>query len=111
MQKTPYIDYCYLNDSFCKDIGHDETLMSAEIIFSVYIEKTLRGTDPKTYWEAKESPEWPQWEKAINVELSQIKSMGTWEMVMCPKVAKPISNKWVFTGKFGKSGEILKYKA
>ena len=55
LQKTPYINY--LNDPFCKDIGHDETLISAEIIFSVYIEKTLKDTDSKTYQKAKESPE------------------------------------------------------
>ena len=111
LRKTPHIDYRYLNDPFCEDIGHDETLTSAEIIFSVYIKKTIRGTDPKSYREARESLEWPQWEKAIQTELAQLKSMGTWEMVTCPKDAKPIFNKWVFARKFGKTGELLKYKA
>ena len=85
--------------------------MLTKAIFTAYAEKTLRRTDPKMYREARESSEWPHWEKAIETELSQLKSMGTWEMVKCSKDAKLISNKWVFTRKFSKTGELLKYKA
>ena len=61
--------------------------------------------------EAKRSPEWPEWEKAIKIELDQLTEMGTWNLVDKPTEAVPISNKWVFLNKFNKNGEIIKYKA
>ena len=111
LQKTPQIDYRYLNDPFSDDLGHETLLTSAETIFAVYSKPTLRGNNPKTFWEARSSVEWPYWEKAIQTELTQLKNMGTWKMVEHPKDAKPISNKWVFVRKFDKEGNLLKYKA
>lgn len=35
---------------------------------------------PQTINEAKASPEWPEWEKAINEEYSLLECMGTWEL-------------------------------
>ena len=37
--------------------------------------------------------------------------MGTWELVDKPRGAVPIANKWVFTKKRNKEGEVIKYKA
>ena len=62
----------------------------------VYTESTLRGTEPKTLQEAKRSPEWPDWEKAIQTKLTQLNNMGTWKLVKNPSGRAPISNKWVF---------------
>jgi hypothetical protein len=70
----------------------------------------LGGDDPKSLKEARTSPEWPEWERAINAELDQLNEMGTWSLVEKPTDAIPIANKWVFTKKYGKSGELLKYK-
>jgi hypothetical protein len=36
---------------------------------------------------------------------------GTWELVDPPEGRKPVSNKWVFTRKDDKDGELRKYKA
>ena len=52
--------------------------------------------------EAKQSPEWPEWEKAIQTKLNMLKQMGTWEMVDAPKDRKPITSKWVFIKKYDK---------
>jgi hypothetical protein len=46
--------------------------------------------------EARKSVKWPEWEKAIQAELAQLKKMGTWKLVPKPKNAIPITNKWVF---------------
>jgi hypothetical protein len=70
----------------------------------------LGGDKPKSLKEAKESPEWPEWEQAIQAELEQLQNMGTWSLVDKPMSAIPIANKWVFTRKYGKCGELLKYK-
>ena len=83
---------------------------SAEIMYQAFTETNLQKGDPKTLKEAKLSPEWPEWEKAIQAELKQLREMGTWDLVDPPKGREPITNKWVFVKKLGKNGELLKYK-
>jgi len=46
--------------------------------------------------EAKKSPDWPEWEKAMQSELNQLHAMGTWELMDKPPDAVLIANKWVF---------------
>ena len=55
--------------------------------------------------------EWPDWEKAIQTELTPLNNMGTWKLVKNPSDRAPISNKWVFLQNFTKTEELLKYKA
>jgi hypothetical protein len=45
---------------------------------------------PRSIAEAKASPEWPQWECAINSELENLTTMGTWELEKCPTERKPV---------------------
>ena len=61
--------------------------------------------------EAKESPDWPEWEKAIQAELNQLREKGTWELVDQPAGVVPLKNKWVFVLKKDKEGCIVRYKA
>jgi len=51
---------------------------------------------PRSIAEAKASPEWPQWEQAINDELENLATMGTWELEDCPAERKPVGCRWVF---------------
>ena len=67
--------------------------------------------DQPTFDQAKRSLEWPEWEKAIQAKLAQLRVKGTWKLVEKPKNAIPISNKWVLTKKRDKEGNIVKYKA
>jgi hypothetical protein len=60
---------------------------------------------------AKESTEWPKWEKAIKAELEQLHWMGTWVLVDKPEGTVPIKNKFVFVKKHNKEGIVIKYKA
>ena len=81
--------------------------MSAEQITNL-----LEGDDNQpTLEQARRSLEWPEWEKAIQSELAQLRGKGTWKMVDKPKNIVPISNKWVLTKKHDKEGNIIKYKA
>ncbi len=61
--------------------------------------------------QARCSLEWPEWEKAIQSELAQLREKGTWKLVEKPKNAILISNKWVLTKKRDKEGNVIKYKA
>src|SRR5258707_320443 len=61
--------------------------------------------------EAKESPEWHEWEKAIQSELNMLHEKGTWKMAELPEGRKAIGNRWVFTKKFDNQGKLSRYKA
>jgi len=77
----------------------------------VFADQSYGSNEPKTLNDAQKSPEWPEWEKAINIELEQLQRMGTWELVDKPPDAVPIANKWVLTKKYNKQGELVKFKA
>jgi len=49
--------------------------------------------------EACTSPDWPEWECAIQTKLEQLWQMGTWKLVNKPASTMPIANKWVFNKK------------
>jgi len=61
--------------------------------------------------DAKKSADWPKWEKAVQIELTQLQQMGTWRLVEKPPDAIPLANKWTFVRKRNKAGEIVKHKA
>ena len=48
---------------------------------------------PISLTEAKKSPDWPEWEKAINAKLKQLQDMSIWKLVKKPLNAIPIANK------------------
>jgi len=105
------VNYCLLNDPFLDEEGEEMHLTSEQITYQVYCDTPLGGEDPKTLQEAKGSPNWLEWEKAITVELEQLDHMGTWQLVNCPIDMVPLANKWVLIQKYNKMGELLKYKA
>jgi hypothetical protein len=71
----------------------------------------LASEDPQSLTEARESPDWPEWEKAIHIELDQLNYRKTWTLVDPPKKHNIIKNKWVFVHKYDKLGKLTKYKA
>jgi len=71
----------------------------------------LPDDDCQTLAQARRSPEWPEWERAIQSELAQLQRMGTWKLIDKPHDAIPIANKFVFAKKRDKEGHIIKYKA
>src|SRR6266581_5738828 len=99
------VDYKYMNDPF-PDEEEAGIVVIREEAFAVMLEE-----DPQNLQEAQRSGEWPEWERAIQAELDQLKKMGTWQLVDKPTGAVPIANKWVFAKKRDKEGNITKYKA
>ena len=69
------------------------------------------GDEFQTLKEAMESPDWPEWERAIKSELGQLQEKETWELVDLPDDAVPLNNKWVFVLKRDKEGWVVKHKA
>ena len=47
---------------------------------------------PQSLKEAKESLEWPEWEKAIQSELNMLCEKGTWQLANLPEGRKVIRN-------------------
>jgi transposase InsO family protein len=66
---------------------------------------------PKSLRDAQESPEWPEWQAAMDEEYRQHLEMGTWELVEPVAGRRPIGCRWVFAKKFDESGKLTKYKA
>jgi Reverse transcriptase (RNA-dependent DNA polymerase)/gag-polypeptide of LTR copia-type/Integrase core domain/GAG-pre-integrase domain len=74
----------------------------------------MMGSDeiyPNTIRDARNSKEWPQWEKAAKAELDMIAEKETWDLVDLPKGRKAIGNRWVFTKKFDEKGNLTRFKA
>jgi hypothetical protein len=83
-----HTDYCRLNDPFSDD--EDDTNLSEH---HIYVTDNLLGDDdPKSLAEAKASPDWPEWEKAVKAELDQLTQKGTWILTENTANRIPISN-------------------
>jgi hypothetical protein len=84
----------------------------AEIARAYHLSGEQMAADtPLTIDEARASDEKDEWEEAMKNELSQLKEMGTYELVDLPKERKAVGCKWVFVKKTDANGAILKHKA
>ena len=112
LENSEQVDYRLLDNPFPDEEEDNEQLVNkAKIAYSIQTETPLGGKDPFTLPEAQKSPNWPEWKKAIDIELEQLQQTGTWRLVNCPEEAVPISNKWIFLTKYNKQGELVKRKA
>jgi hypothetical protein len=64
-----------------------------------------------SYEEGQSQSDWPEWEKAIQVELDALRTAGTWELVERPPNTNVVDLKWVFCVKKEADGNISKWKA
>lgn len=68
--------------------------------------------NPRTILEAQRMPDWPQWEKAINLELdSLIERQVFGPIVPTPPNGTPVGYRWTFVKKTNSKGEVSRYKA
>jgi len=88
----------------------DECLPN-EMLSAVIDRANLASEDPQSLTEARNTSEWPEWEKAVQIELQQLKDRKTWKLTDPPDDRTPIKNKWVFLKKYNKEGTLTKYKA
>ncbi|XP_042467162.1 uncharacterized mitochondrial protein AtMg00820-like [Zingiber officinale] len=66
------------------------------------------ATEPETFEEASQSPEWVI---AMKEEIDALQQNQTWDLLPKPRDVKPISCKWVFKIKRRLDGSIERYKA
>ena len=66
---------------------------------------------PSCYQEAMKSPESHKWKAAMSEEMESLRQSHTWELVPLPKGRKLIANRWVFTTKRDRAGNVLRQKA
>ena len=107
MRQKKMHDYRLLNDPWADDdktsemtgtiSSKVENMTSAERVYAASSEPNIAPDNPKNLREARGSPDWPNWEKAIRAKLDQLDKMGTWELVDPPEGCTPIPNKWVLT--------------
>ena len=109
--RRKHIDYCILDNPFPDEEGEQGDDLVTQTCCSTAEAVALSGEDEsRSLKEALRSPEWPEWESAVKEELNQLRERGTWILVKAPANAIPINNKWVFTKKYNKNGDLLKYK-
>ena len=71
----------------------------------------IAGDELTNLRDAKNSPDWPEWEITIQAELDLLKQKGTLKLVEKPPNTIPITNKWAFIKKHDKEGKVIRYKA
>jgi len=105
-----YLDFRWLDNPFSDEEDKD-IMITIQIM--IYNESCITATSdgPTSLKQAKDSANWPEWEKAIVVELEQLQAKGTWELVNKPLDTIPITNKWVFIKKTDRLGILIANKA
>jgi len=66
---------------------------------------------PKSYRQAKVSPQWSDWKKAMDDELKSLKENDVWDVIPKPVGRKIVASRWVFKAKGNAQGEVERYKA
>ena len=69
------------------------------------------SNEPTTVNEVKEQPDWPEWKKAMDAKIEQLKNLDTYKIIELPANHTPITNKWVYHLKHNHNGNIVHYKA
>lgn len=98
LRALPQIDYKTFGDSgqkVPKDIpdedAHDEDAHDEAHCMCLL---TLHGTEtvhePRTLKEAEASPEWPEWKRAMDDEITQLQKLGTYKPADLPQGRKAI---------------------
>ena len=67
--------------------------------------------EPRTALQALSSKEGNQWLQAMQIELDNLESKGTWTETTLPAGRKAIGCRWVFKRKRDSEGKVAKYKA
>ena len=67
--------------------------------------------EPKSYQQAKVSPQWSDWKKAMDDELKSLKENDVWDVIPKPVGRKIVASCWVFQAKGNAQGEVKHYKA
>jgi hypothetical protein len=78
-----------VKDPFGDEEEEEETSLLTDEMYTI-----ITGDKLAMLAEAKRSPNWPEWQKYMKEELDMLNEMGTWDLVLKPPGAIPISNKF-----------------
>ena len=71
----------------------------------------LTVEEPKSYRQARVSPQWSDWKKAMDEELKSLKENDVWDVIPKPAGRKIVASRWVYNAKGNAQGEVERYKA
>jgi Reverse transcriptase (RNA-dependent DNA polymerase) len=71
----------------------------------------IEAFNPQSLEEARQRPDWPKWQIAIQEELKALETASTWKIVKRPENRNIVKNKWVFRIKKNATEKIKQYKA
>lgn len=71
----------------------------------------LETDDPRTFENSVRGVDGLKWIDAMNAEIENIESKGTWEEAELPEGRSAIGCKWVYKKKKDQEGKVIKYKA
>jgi len=71
----------------------------------------LTVEEPKSYRQAKVSPQWSDWKKAMDEDLKSHKENDVWDVIPKPVGRKIVASRWVYKAKGNAQGEVEQYKA
>jgi hypothetical protein len=113
-----------VNPSDCYGLGNDATMLDVppRSPTATAMLEGLEGSqwanlsillidEPKSYRQAKVSPQWSDWKKALEDELKSLKENGIWDVIPEPVGRKIVASRWVFKAKGNAQGEVERYKA
>lgn len=84
------------------DLAH----LSSDFVFS--LASVLHTAEPSCYTQAQQYPEWV---KAMNLELAALEQNGTWTLTSLPPGKRALTSKWVYKTKFRPDGSVERHKA
>ena len=92
------------NPGFITEVTGDDKATTAAVAIVEIDEVEL------SYEEAQLRVDWPEWRKAIDVELQNLKKAKTWDVIERPSSVNIVDSKWVFHLKKDSEGKIIKWK-
>ena len=106
-------DYVLTRDRVRRQIKPPSRFAQADLIaFALNASDVVELDEPLCYREAKRSPDWKNWEKAMIEEMDSLKKNNTWVLVNKPKGKRVIGSKWIYKRKPGIPGvELPRFKA
>ncbi|GBE85505.1 hypothetical protein SCP_0800220 [Sparassis crispa] len=95
-----------VEDSEDSESEEDEPIFAMPAAFAVH-----EGQEPRSLEEAMQSPDWPQWQQAIEKEMQNLRDHHTYDLVEPPENTNIVGSKFIFRIKHNANGEIESYKA
>jgi hypothetical protein len=103
--------YALISNCVLDLVHNDNICLTTERLVANIAANTPSSDLPSTIYEAFNSPESAEWEKAVKSEWNSLKENNTFELTVLPPGRAALKNKLVFTKKYNADGTLNKYKA